>query len=224
MKTALIGLGHVGKQLAKNLIAGNVSIIVSDHGAGRADAFAKGSEGRAEAATVDAAIAKSDILILAIHFDAIERFLSAHAESLAGKIIVDPSNPIAPDGHGGFKKIISEHQSSGQILAALLPEGAKLVKAFGTLSAESLGSAARRSPKRAALFYASDDEAAGEAVATLISASGFDPVNVGGIKESIRIEVFGDLHQFGSLGRVVTAEEGDALACGVPLAALRSHA
>ena len=93
----------------------------------------------------------------------------------------------------------------------MLPEGAKVVKAFGTLGAELLGSAANRSPERAVLFYATDYPEAGRAVAKLIAASGFSPISVGGIDQSIRIEVGGDLHEFGKLGRLVSAKEAQAL-------------
>jgi hypothetical protein len=41
----------------------------------------------------------------------------------------------------------------------------------------------------------------------LIHDSGFDAVRIGGIDQSIRIEVFGDLHEFGALGKVVTLSE-----------------
>ena len=103
--------------------------------------------------------------------------------------------------------MIDEQESSGQILAGLLPAGTRLVKAFGTLSAPSLAAAARQEPDRAVLFYAADDDAAGDLVAGLIRAAGFDPVRVGGLDQSIRIEMFGDLHEFGALGRVVTRAE-----------------
>jgi predicted dinucleotide-binding enzyme len=59
-----------------------------------------------------------------------------------------------------------------------------------------LRTAVNRSPERAALFYATDYPEAGRAVAKLITASGFSPVSVGGIDQSIRIEVGGDLHEF----------------------------
>ena len=91
-------------------------------------------------------------------------------------MIIDPTNPVGPDGAGGYRKVIDEQESSGQLLAGLLPAGAVLVKAFGTLSAPSLAAAARREPDRAVLFYAADDEAAGDVVAGLIRAAGFDPV------------------------------------------------
>ena len=57
------------------------------------------------------------------------------------------------------------------------------------------------------LFYAADAAAAGDLVAGLIRAVGFNPVRVGGLDQSIRIEMFGDLHEFGALGRVVTESE-----------------
>jgi 8-hydroxy-5-deazaflavin:NADPH oxidoreductase len=111
---------------------------------------------------IEDALRIADVIILAVWFDAIKDFVAAHRGGLAGKIIVDPSNPIAPDGKGGFKKT---DQSSGKIIAALLPQDAELVKAFGTLSAESLGSARNRSPERALLLYATDYPEAGKAVA-----------------------------------------------------------
>jgi 8-hydroxy-5-deazaflavin:NADPH oxidoreductase len=211
MKTAIIGLGNIGKQVALNLIAGGQDVIVADHGPTKAQEFAKASNGKARAVSVAAAIDEGDVIIFAIYFDAIKGLLAEYRKKLVGKIIVDPSNPIAPDGSGGFKKIIPQDQSSGQILAALLPPGAKLVKAFGTLAAPSLKTGARRSPEPNVLFYASDDRDAGNTVAELIKASGFAPLRVGGINQSIRVEVFGDLHEFGKLGKLVTAKEAAAL-------------
>jgi 8-hydroxy-5-deazaflavin:NADPH oxidoreductase len=210
MKTAIIGLGNIGKQVALNLIAGGENIIVADHGATKSADFAKASGGKARAASVAAAIEEADIIVFAVYFNAIKDLIAEYRGKLAGKIVVDPSNPIAPDGSGGFKKIIPQDQSSGQLLAKLLPPGAKLVKAFGSLAAVSLGTGARRTPEPNVLFYASDDRDAGNAVADLIRASGFAPVRIGGIDQSIRIEVFGDLHQLGKLGKLVTAKEASA--------------
>jgi 8-hydroxy-5-deazaflavin:NADPH oxidoreductase len=98
-------------------------------------------------------------------------------------------------------------ESSGQILAGLLPAGTRLVKAFGTLSAPSLAAAARQEPERAVLFYAANDDSAGDPAAALMRTAGFDPVRIGGLDQSIRIEMFGDLHEYGALGRVVTRSE-----------------
>jgi 8-hydroxy-5-deazaflavin:NADPH oxidoreductase len=211
MKTAVIGLGNIGSVVAQNLMAGGQHVIVADHGPTKAQDFAKASGGKARALSVAAAIDEAEIIVLAIYLNAAQELLQEHGKKLVGKIIVDPSNPIAPDGAGGFKKIIPQDQSSGQILSSLLPAGAKFVKAFGTLAAGSLKSGARHSPEPYVLFYASDDRDAGNAVADLIKASGFAPVRIGGVSQSIRIEVFGDLHEFGKLGKLVTAKQAAAL-------------
>jgi 8-hydroxy-5-deazaflavin:NADPH oxidoreductase len=211
MKTAIIGLGNIGSVVAQNLMAGGQHVIVADHGPTKAQDFAKSSGGKARALSVAAAIDEANIIVLAIYLNAAQELLQEHGKKLVDKIIVDPSNPIAPDGAGGFKKIIPQDQSSGQILSSLLPAGAKFVKAFGTLAAGSLKSGARHSPEPYVLFYASDDRDAGNAVADLIKASGFAPVRIGGVTQSIRIEVFGDLHEFGKLGKLVTAKQAAAL-------------
>ena len=214
MNTVIIGLGNIGSRVAKNLTVGGQKVIVAGKMLTEAAKLADELGRNAEAMPVTDAISKAAVLILAIYFDAIKKFVAEHHDRLAGKIIVDPSNPIAPDGKGGFKKIIPEEQSSGQIISSLLPAGARLVKAFGTLGAESLASGANRAPERAVLFYATDYPEAGNVVVQLISASGFSPVRVGGIDKSVRIEVFGDLHEFGKLGKLVSVSEAEALIRG----------
>lgn len=211
MTTAIIGVGNIGSRVARNLATGGEKIIVADRTLKKAQMLAGALGGNVEAMEVDDAIKSADVVILAIYFDAIKALLADKGAMFTGKVVVDPSNPIAPDGNGGFRKIIPQEQSSGQVIAGLLPAGAKLVKAFGTLGAQSLEAAANRMPERAVLFYASDDMGAGETVARLITAGGFVPVYVGGIDRSIRIEVGGDLHEFGKLGRIVSANEAKEL-------------
>jgi 8-hydroxy-5-deazaflavin:NADPH oxidoreductase len=211
MNVAVIGLGNIGSALTKNLTAGGQKVIVADKTLAKAEKLADELRGNVQAKPVTDALSMADVVILAIYFDAIKQFITDYRGALAGKIVVDPSNPIAPDGKGGFKKIIPAEQSSGQIIAALLPKGAKFVKAFGTLGAQSLASGANRLPERATLFYATDDPEAGKVVAKLIAASGFAPVSAGGVDKSLRIEVGGDLHEFGKLGRLVSAKEAESL-------------
>jgi predicted dinucleotide-binding enzyme len=212
MTTAIMGVGTIGTILARNLVRGGERVVLANRDKSKADKLAAELGNLASSAEVGDAIAQSDVIVLAVYFDVIKFFIPEFGEKLVGKIVVDPSNPVGPDGRGGFKKTIPADQSSGQIIARLLPNGAKFVKAFGTLGADSLASASRRVPKRAVLFYATDDARAGETVARLISAAGFDPVKVGGVDQSIRIEVGGDLAQFGGLnGKLLTAAEAEAL-------------
>jgi predicted dinucleotide-binding enzyme len=81
-----------------------------------------------------------------------------------------------------------------------------------TLGAPALASEAIRAPRRAVLFYATNDERAAAAIERLITAAGFDPVKAGGVKDAVRIEVpGGDLHQNGGLnGKLLDVDEARA--------------
>jgi 8-hydroxy-5-deazaflavin:NADPH oxidoreductase len=204
---AIIGTGTIGGTLAAELAAGGQDFLLAGRDEQAAQKLAADLGGYAEAVSVDEAVDRARVLVVAVWLDDFEQFIADYGQRLAGKVIIDPSNPVGPDGAGGYRKVIGEQESSGQILAGLLPAGARLVKAFGTLSAPSLAAATRQEPDRAVLFYAADDDAAGDLAAGLIRAAGFDPVRVGGLDQSIRLEMFGELHEYGALGRVVTRTE-----------------
>jgi predicted dinucleotide-binding enzyme len=116
------------------------------------------------------------------------------AGSLAGQLVVVPSNPLTLDAHGNLTRVLPEGQSSGEVVAGWLPAGARLAMAFGSLSAPLFESAGHRSPEPAVLFYVTDDDRAGEEVERLIRTAGFEPVKAGGLGQSSRLEVGGDLH------------------------------
>jgi predicted dinucleotide-binding enzyme len=205
-KLAVIGLGNIGKVVASNLVKGNREVTIASHKIDEAKEFASQLGSLAIAAEVKTAIKEADIVILSVWFSTIQELFKEYATELQGKIIIDPSNPIAPDGNGGFKKIIGADESAGKILKRLLPSGAKLVKALGSLGAGSLAGEAFKSPSKV-LFYASDDKSVNSAVELLIKDNGFEPVNIGKIDQSIKMEVFGELHEFGALGKAVTKSE-----------------
>jgi predicted dinucleotide-binding enzyme len=205
-KVAVIGLGNIGTAVATNLVKGNRALIVADRKIEKAKALSQKLGNLAHPMEIPDAIKDADIIVFAVWFNAIKELLSKYAAELRGKIIVDPSNPIARDDKGGFKKIIGEQESAGEVLSSLLPKDAKLVKALGTLGVTSLAGAAFQKPANV-LFYATDDTGINEEVEELIRDNGFEPVRVGGIDQSIRIEAFGDLHEFGALGKTVTTSE-----------------
>ncbi|CAD0218756.1 NAD(P)-binding domain-containing protein [Chryseobacterium sp. D764] len=206
-KVAVIGLGNIGKAIAGDLINNSHEVIVASRNNEDSADFAQQSNGFAQSMDIDQAINEADIVIPAIWFGAFKEFFNDYGDMLKNKIIVDVSNPIAPDGNGGFKKIIGEKESAGELNRSVLPQGAKLVKAFGTLGAGNLAGASNGNPEKAVLFYASDDSSIDKDIEKVIENAGFDPLKVGGIDQSIRIEVFGDLHEFGALGKTVSLSE-----------------
>ncbi|HMF70110.1 MAG TPA: NAD(P)-binding domain-containing protein [Flavitalea sp.] len=205
-KIAIIGIGHIGTAVATNLVKGARAIIVADRNIDRAKNLSQKLGSLAEPMEIATAIKTADIIVLAIWFDAIKEVLTQYKSELAGKIIVDPSNPIAPAEKGGFKKTISESESAGEIISNLLPKGARLAKALGTLGVATLSGSAFRDPKNV-LFYATDDLTINSEVDKLIRDSGFEPVRLGDISQSIRLEAFGEFHEFGALGKTVILSE-----------------
>lgn len=210
LKVAVIGLGNIGTVVAKNLVKGGREVIVADRKIEKAKNFSDELGPLAHPSEIPTAIQEADIIVFAVWLNVYQELLLQFRNELNGKIIVDASNPIAPDEKGGFKKIIGANESAGVILNSLSPKGAKFVKAFGTLGVSSLNSASFQKPNRATLFFASNDTDVDTYISQLINDSGFDALRVGDIDQSIRIEVFGDLHEFGALGKPVdlkTAEE-----------------
>jgi predicted dinucleotide-binding enzyme len=209
MITAIIGVGNIGKSVARHLVDGGERVVLATRDESTATALAKELGGLASATSVKKAITEADVVVFAVWFDTLKDLIVQHADLLRGKVVVDPSNPVAQDTNGGLVRTLPDGQSSGFVAAGLLPAEAHFVKAFGTLGAESLASQANRTP-RAVLFYATDDDEAAAASERLISAAGFDPVKAGGVDAALRIETFGALHQFGGLnGKVVDASEAD---------------
>ncbi|MDJ1506788.1 NADPH-dependent F420 reductase [Xanthocytophaga agilis] len=206
-KVAIIGLGNIGQVVATNLTKGNRPVILASRDYSQAKCLAEKLGNLAQPMEISAALQEADIIILAIWFSSIKEFLNQYATQLEGKIIIDPSNPIAPDGKGGFVKTIDATNSAGQINHSLLPKGAKLAKALGTLGAASLANASDQKPEPAVLFYATNDQSINTKIEELIWDTGFEPLYVGNLDQSIRIEVFGELHEFGALGKTVTADE-----------------
>ncbi|MCS3529005.1 NADPH-dependent F420 reductase [Chryseobacterium sp. JUb7] len=206
-KVAVIGLGNIGQAVAGNLAKSEVQFIVADRNFEKAQKLSEKWGNKVQPNDIPAAVKYADIIILAIPFEAFEGFLKEYSSDLEGKIIVDPSNPIAPDENGGFRKIIGEKESAGEIISSFLPKSAKLVKALGTLGVESLMKSAYKTSEKAVLFYATDDESINSDAEDLITDIGFVPLKIGGIDQSVRIEVFGDLHEFGALGKPVTLAE-----------------
>jgi 8-hydroxy-5-deazaflavin:NADPH oxidoreductase len=212
MSTAIIGVGNIGKAAATHLTEGGEPVVLAAEHRSNAEQLARELGTLASSAEVSDAIEQADAVIFAVWFDAIKELVQQNEALLAGRVVIDPSNPAALGTDGQFSRTLPDGVSAGSVIAGLLPDGAHFAKAFGTVPADKLADAANRSPERAVLFYATDDDTAASTVERLISAAGFDPVKAGGLDQAIRIEMFGDLHPFGGLnGRLVTAKEAEAL-------------
>jgi predicted dinucleotide-binding enzyme len=195
MTTAIIGTGGLGSVIARQLASGGETLRLSSANNESARRLAA-KIGRAAVVAVDNrdAVQGADAVVLALRFTVLKAVIDQIADSLTDEVVVVPSNPLTTDAHGNVTRLLPKDQSSGEVVAGWLPAGTRLAMAFGTLSGDLFESSGNRSPERAVLFYAADDDHAGEEVERLIRTAGFEPVKVGGIEQSGRLEVGGDLH------------------------------
>jgi len=195
MTTAIIGTGGIGSVVARQLASGGETLRLSsaDHESARRLAA---EIGRAAVVAVDNrdALQGADAVVLALRFAVLKGVIDEIADPLADKPVVVPSNPFGIDAQGNVFRLLPKGQSSGEVIAGWLPPSVGLAMAFGTMSADLFESSSNRSPELAVLFYATDDEGAGTEVERLIRTAGFEPVKIGGIEQSSRLELGGDLH------------------------------
>jgi 8-hydroxy-5-deazaflavin:NADPH oxidoreductase len=195
MTTAIIGTGGIGSAIARLLGSGGETLRLSsaDPESARRLVAQVGPTAVVAASNGDA-LQGADVVVLALRFTVLKSVLDEISNALADKLVVVPSNPFTADAQGNLSRVLPDGQSSGEVVAGWLPAGTGLAMAFGTLSADILESSTNRTPERAVLFYATDDDHAGEQVERLIRTAGFAPVKVGGTDQTGRLEVGGDLH------------------------------
>ena len=193
MTTAIVGTGNIGGAVARLLVAGGEPVILAARGTERPRALASELGPLARAASVKDAISGADTVVLAVTFGTAQELVPQYAHLLAGKVVIDPTNPIAFDEKGQLTRLLPDGQSAGSVVAGLLPPGAHYVKAFGSFLAQALADGASREPKRAALIYAADGDAAAKTAEQLIRTAGYEPVKAGGVAAAGRIEAGGDL-------------------------------
>ena len=150
--TAILGVGGIGSALARLLVAGGEPVILASTDGTTAKALAEELGPLASAAaSVDDAIAAGDPVVLALWLDTMRDLIPPLERLLEGKVVIDPSNPVAFDAHGQAVRTLPIEQSAGSVVAALLPSSAHYVKAFGTLGATDLAGGANREPRSALL-------------------------------------------------------------------------
>jgi 8-hydroxy-5-deazaflavin:NADPH oxidoreductase len=205
--TAIIGTGGIGSAIARRFASGGETLRLSsaNHDSARTLAAAIGPTAVVATENRDA-LEGADAVVLALRFTVLEDVLNEIAPWLTDKVVVVPSNPVRLDQHGDVVHLLPNGQSSGEVVAGWLPPRAHLAMAFGTMSADLFESSSNRKPEPAVLFYATDDERAVEEVERLIRTAGFEPAKVGGVKQSGRLEVGGDLHDL-----VVSPAESQSL-------------
>ena len=200
MKIAIIGTGRVAAALGKGWAARGhmVTFASRQPGSEKVATLVAAAGPNAAAARVADAVARSSIVVLAVPFSAAQEMLG-RAGDLAGKLLIDCTNPIAP----GLRPLYNGDRSGAEQIAAWAP-GARVVKAFNTTGAENM--AAPAYPGGAAsMFLCGDDEMGKAAVWQLAEEIGFEPVDAGALLAARHLEnlalLWIHLAQVNGLGR-----------------------
>src|SRR2546430_16443513 len=133
MTTAIIGIGNIGKSVARHLVDGGERVVLAARDESNATALANELGELASATSVERAITDADVVVFAVWFDTLKDLIAQHADLLRGKVVVDPSNPVAQDVNGGVFRAPPHCPTSRPCVARRLPPPGPLLKACGTL-------------------------------------------------------------------------------------------
>ena len=169
---SIIGTGNMARAIGALAVAGGNTVEVMGRDQAKAADLA---EALGDSATTGewGAVPAGDIVIVALLSDGVVPVVAHYGEALAGKVIVDISNPFnsAVDGlaHG-------EDTSIAQEVAKTAPGSASVVKAFNTIFGHVL-----EKGRPLAVFIAGDNAQAKAGVEAFIESLGLRPLDVGGL-------------------------------------------
>lgn len=183
MRLAFVGCGNVGGALADRLqrLGHDVTLASADPSSESVRKALARNPALAVAPPA-AAFAGADAVFLATPYGANAEALAPVASALAGKVLVDCTNPVGP----GLSHAPGGGARSGSEAVQALAPGARVVKAFSVYGFEVLEDPSF--PGRPAMFLCGDDAAAKADVSTLAGQLGFEPLDAGGLVQALHLE------------------------------------
>jgi 8-hydroxy-5-deazaflavin:NADPH oxidoreductase len=167
---SIVGTGNMARILGTRALAGGNTVQVIGRDAAKAADLA-GSLGRGATAGTTGDAPAGDIVILAVPYASAAPVVSEYGDALAGKVIVDISNPFNPAATG---LATPDGTSIAQQIAKAAPASAHVVKAFNTIFGNVL---AKGGPVD--VFIAGDDAQAKASLSALIESMGLRPLDAG---------------------------------------------
>jgi 8-hydroxy-5-deazaflavin:NADPH oxidoreductase len=194
MQISIIGTGNMGRAIATRALAGGNDVKLVGKTPDDARPLAEELGGGVEVEETPS----GEVVVLAVYFDAAMEAVRQHAEAVAGKVVVDITNPVTDD----YSALVDTPAgSAAQEIAAASPEGTRVVKAFNTTFARTLVEG-EVGGQPLDVFVAADDDEAKSAVIGLVEGGGLRAVDSGSLAHARHLEALGFLHIFiqGTLG------------------------
>jgi predicted dinucleotide-binding enzyme len=178
LKIGIIGTGRIGGALARYWAKAGNEVFVSSRHPEELKSLVAEMGPRAHAGTPRQAAAFGTVILVSVPYSAMPRLGQELRSELAGKIIIDTSNPI--ERRDGAMALAAQKEGAGMATAAYL-HNRRIVRAFNCMPAASLAGDADRRPERLAIPIGGDDAAALEVAQRLVREAGFDPVVIGSL-------------------------------------------
>ncbi|MFJ6416061.1 NADPH-dependent F420 reductase [Paeniglutamicibacter sp. NPDC091659] len=180
----IIGNGHMARSIAVRMIKGRHSVLILGRNEGKTrdlvEFLGAGAHGGSEGSSLE-----GDLVFLAVPFEEGKKAVSAYGDALAGKVVVDISNPV--DLASFDRLLVPEGTSAAESIALLAGPTTSVVKAFNTCLAKPLeaGSVAGLPLD---VFIAGDSENAKAKVSAVVANSGLRPIDVGPLRRARQLE------------------------------------
>jgi predicted dinucleotide-binding enzyme len=190
MDITIIGTGNMARGIGSRALAGghNLTVVGKDSESAQPVAADIGGDGSVKTAVTGEPL-EGDVVVLAVYYPDARAAVEQHADQLAGKVVVDITNPVDENLDG---LVVPADGSATQELAGLAPD-ARFVKAFNTTFAGTL-TAGEVSGHKLDVLIAGDDDEAKAMVAGLAHDGGLNPIDVGPQKRARELEALGLLH------------------------------
>jgi predicted dinucleotide-binding enzyme len=179
---SIIGSGNMAAAIGGRVAKAGYTVEIINRDPAKARTLANKLAAKATTGTYGAA-PTGDLVILAVPYSNAAAVVTEYGEALAGKVIIDVTNPVSPDLTG----LVTPHGSSGaQEIAKHLPASVHVVKAFNTTFGPVLAKGGRLDT-----FIAADDMGAKARVSSFLESLGLRPLDVGGLRMAQTLEAVG---------------------------------
>ena len=186
MDIGVIGAGRIGQVLARRLAAAGGDVVLSNRDPRRLTALVGALGPRVRAGSVVDAAA-GEVVVLAVPWRDLPAAVAATGVTdWQGRIVVDPTNPLGPPD---FRVADLGGRTSSEVVAGMVP-GARLVKAFNTLSPTVLAAQPRAGAGRRVVFLSGDHPDANREVSAMVNAAGWAAVDLGPLAVGGRLQQF----------------------------------
>jgi len=189
---AVLGAGPIGRTIGRRWVEAGHTVAFGTRNPDKLRDLVGELGPTASAHTLRGAVATADTVLLAVAHVGTADVLAELREDLAGKTLIDATNPMGLDGAGRIISTLPSGTTQGTHTASLLPQ-TRVVRAFTHIMAELLDSRGRTQPMFWAMAIAGDDPVAMTLTAELVRATGFTPVPIGDLAASAALEPGGSL-------------------------------